>query len=311
MLKRTVTAQVLQEEAGLHARARRIAQLRPARLRGTLLHGTVDSGLRSTFTQRRQCQVGMRRAQAIVAQQSQEKGLDEELAASGEALAMWNLLLCSFVAIGLLKYAASAAVMQMMGIEVLVWGLRQCSHFAMIAAGFQSRHQDALDRFNLEASSSESDSGELSDAADSSGSVPAIDPVEALACSRADAGAEAAAGERASARAPLRSRHLQPASSAAIAAEQLASVCRIGSASDDGTDASSSELESDFDDGAAAPQRATAAGPERVEDLVRRKVTTQRQSAVRRGALAHASRNAQKAVSRKGRNDVNASRLLG
>jgi hypothetical protein len=30
----------------------------------------------------------MRRAQAIVAQQSQEKGLDEELAASGEALAL-------------------------------------------------------------------------------------------------------------------------------------------------------------------------------------------------------------------------------
>jgi hypothetical protein len=200
--------------------------------------------------------------------------------------------------------------MQITVSEALTGKPRQCSPVAITAAGFQSRHQDALDRFNLEAAS-ESDSGKVSDAADSSGSETGTEPAEASARSHATTGAETAAGERASARAQLRSSDLQSASSAAVAAEQLASVCRIGSASDDGTDASRSEPESDVDDGAEAERRAASAAPQRVEDRVRRKVTTQRQSAVRRGALAHASRNAQKAVSRKGRSDVNASRLLG
>ena len=90
------------------------------------------------------------------------------------------------------------------------------------------------------------------------------------------------------------------------------SACRIESDSEAATeDASTSASDRDAEHPAAAEQESATRGQPRAGDRVRRRVTEQRQHAARRGALAHASRNAQKAVSRKGRNDVNASRLLG
>jgi len=178
-------------------------------------------------------------------------------------------------------------------------------------AGFQARHQAALERFNLEAASESGDSGEDDrSAAEGSGSE-----AEGLRLGTTDDRAAGAAQLRSDAPAvpadhPSSPGDDRPGSRTEEAAGHLASACQVNSDSDASSeDASTSASDRDAEDASVA--ESASQGPQRAQDRVRRRVTEQRQSAARRGALAHASRNAQKAVSRKGRNDVNASRLLG
>ncbi len=177
--------------------------------------------------------------------------------------------------------------------------------------GFQARHQAALERFNLEAASESSDGSE-DDHSAAEGSDNEAEGVWLATTDDRPSGAAQPCSDVPAVSAQLPSPHddLQACSPTEETAGHLASACRLDSDSDAlSEDASTSA--SDRAAEAASVAESAPQGQPRAQDCVRRRVTEQRQNAARRGALAHASRNAQKAVSRKGRNDVNASRLLG
>ena len=229
-------------------------------------------------------------------QDSHEKGLDEELAASGAART------AIFVGLHMRHDACKVD-----GTGRRLSDLIKCRNDC--AAGFQARHQAALDRFNLEASSESGDSDEddlvAADGCAAKGPWPATADEHPAAAAHSHTDVSAPFDHPRSSTGDLRTG--SPTGETAV---HLASACRVESDSDAGLeDVSTSASDRDAED--ASIVESASQGPPRVQDRVRRRVTEQRQNAARRGAMAHASRNAQKAVSRKGRNDVNASRLLG
>lgn len=191
-------------------------------------------------------------------------------------------------------------------------------------AGFKSHHQDTLERFALEGKSdSEDDSDDSGDEADA-GDVPEAEERPAGSKPEVDADAETAAGEAAACSPPAAEEQppasasegadvpgsspvAPPAASAAQsavaeAADRLAAV-QLDERPEQGTGTGGGSEEDDaISTWSEAPSTALADAPH-----VQRRVTAQRQNAVRRGALAHASRNAQKAKSKKSRDSLSAS----
>lgn len=200
----------------------------------------------------------------------------------------------------------------------------------MCYTGFKSHHQDTLERFELEGKSdSEGDSDESDDSDTDSESGP-TDPVtapdtaavhtlptsnqQASGSSLADADTQRSAPATipetdAAASEPVAAASPTEAGTAAAAAAEVAHLLAAAQLDDRprrSIQGGAGSADSGDDDAVSlwseAPSTALADAPH-----VQRRVTAQRQNAVRRSAMAHATRNAQKVKSKKSRDSLNAS----
>ena len=166
-----------------------------------------------------------------------------------------------------------------------------------------------MDRFILHAETDSEDEDVITEASDEPANKAQESPVaaeEPWGAESSDSEAEDVAHSRPGDTPP--GSHAGTVAAAATAAEaaHLADL-RLSDRQESSSGAESKDGGGSDDD--ASVQWSEAPGPASSQRTahVQRRVTAQRQNAVRRGALAHASRNAQKSKSKKNRNSVAAS----
>lgn len=197
----------------------------------------------------------------------------------------------------------------------------------MRCTGFKSHHQDTLERFELEGKSDSEGDSDSSDDSDSDsgrgpsdpGPAPDTAAAHTLPASDQQAGGGSLADPDTMRSAPAATPETNAPDStpvagpspteAAVAATEVTNLLAAAQLKDRprrSIEGGAGSADSGDDDAVSlwseAPSTALADAPH-----VQRRVTAQRQNAVRRSAMAHATRNAQKVKSKKSRDSLNAS----